>query len=94
MENKIIGLYRKEWKTKNGIPFVGEADGTEYIHYLENGKEYLTSGVHIWSGKKISGYISVMQKTKDIDLKHIYDYLKEFYPYAWITREVKRMVKS
>ena len=68
---KIIGYYRRE------------RDGNEYIHYLENGEEHLTSGIYDWSNKndagRINRYMKQLIKVEKINIERIKDDMKKYF---------------
>ena len=85
---------KKGYEMKNKIVILGyykrKKDSNEYIHYTENGKEYLTSGVHKWSDReKINNrYIPQLTKVDTINFIIMAENLKRYFPYDDITAMV------
>ena len=69
----ILGFYRRD------------RDATEYIHFQEDGREYLTNGVVIWD-QEIKGKLDQLEKTGSIDLGSMKGWLQVSHPYSNITK--------
>ncbi len=69
----ILGFYRRS------------NDATEYIHFQDDGKEYLTNGVMIWD-QEIKEKIDRLEKTETIDIGRMKGWLHTSRPYSNIAK--------
>lgn len=71
---EILGYYKRE------------RDGNEYIHYIRDGYEHLTNGIHDWSNRdnsdRIQRYMKQLVKVEEIDLKTLKARLNKHLPHS------------
>lgn len=79
----IIGYYRRE------------RDNNEYIHYIEDGVEHLTSGVNDWNNRNDKGRIQRYQeqliKVDEIDFTTMRKRLNKSMPFSQITNHMNNL---
>lgn len=82
---EIMGYYRRE------------RDNSEYIYYVEDGEEHLTSGIHDWDNKndkgRIKRYKEQLIKVDAINLDIMRERLKKSMPFRRITDFVNSQTK-
>lgn len=83
---EIIGYYRRE------------RDGNEYVHYLENGEEHLTSGICDWNNRndkdRIQRYKKGLTKVEAIDFGTMRERLQKSVPFGQITSFMNNLTNS
>ena len=81
---EILGFYKRK------------RDNSEFILFNENGKMYLTNGIHIWDNqcKRIEKrYIQQCEKTDLIDLGKMLINLKKTKPFCRILEELEKVME-